>query len=326
MNSIDQSPSLPANAGSSAQPPAPVQQYQDPDEINLLEYFYALVKNKWLIAGAAILGLIGGYAAAIIKGPSYVATAVIAPRETDSQKAPNLSGLGMFGGIVASQLNIGGNASLDKIDLILDSRKFNADMIEAHELLPLVYAEYWDTAAQAWEDEFIPPESFKAGGYVKSEYLEKEINKNNTMNLTVSSSDSLVAAGILDAYLTHLDVFIRSSVQTEAKENRDYLENKLISITDPLLRAKIQELIANEVEKEMVVSKEAFRVIDPVFVSKKFKEKKLYPLVFAFGLFFLAVLFVVFRHALLSADKTEEDQRLIEGIKKELQIPFLGKK
>ena len=67
----------------------------------------------------------------------------------------------------------------------------------------------------------------------------------------------------------------------------------------------------------MVVSKEAFQVIDDVFVYKSFKEKKLFPLVFAFGLFFLSVLFVVFRYALFSAEKNEEDKNLIEKIKKE---------
>lgn len=326
MNSVDQNPSQPVSAARESALGAPVQQYHDPDEINLLEYFYALVKSKWLIVGMTVLGLVGGYLAARVKGPSYQSSAVIAPRETDSQKSPNLSGLGMFGGIVASQLDIGGNASLDKIDIILDSRKFNAEMIEAHELMPLIYAEFYDSAAQAWNEEFVVPTPAKAAGYVKGEFLEKEINKNNTMNLSVSSGDSVLTARLLDAYLAYLDSYIRNSVQTEAQENRTYLEQKLITITDPLLRAKIQELIANEVEKEMVVSKEAFRIIDPPYVSKQFKEKKLYPLVFAFGLFFLTMLFVVFRHALLSSDKTEEDKRLIEGIKRELRIPFLGGK
>ena len=45
----------------------------DPDEINLLEYIYVLVKNKWWIIGLTIAGLVIGYIAALIKGPTWVA-------------------------------------------------------------------------------------------------------------------------------------------------------------------------------------------------------------------------------------------------------------
>ncbi len=36
---------------------------------------------------------------------------------------------------MASQLGLGGNASLEKIDVVLGSRKFNAEMIEKFGLL-----------------------------------------------------------------------------------------------------------------------------------------------------------------------------------------------
>ena len=71
----------------------------------------------------------------------------------------------------------------------------------------------------------------------------------------------------------------------------------------------------------MVVSKEAFKIADPVYLSKTFKEKKLYPLVFGFGLFFMACLVLVFLQAFSSAEKTEEDKKLLEKIKSEM---FLG--
>ena len=41
------------------------QQLHDPDEINLLEYIYAIVKHKWLILGFTILGVVGGYIAGV---------------------------------------------------------------------------------------------------------------------------------------------------------------------------------------------------------------------------------------------------------------------
>jgi hypothetical protein len=70
----------------------------------------------------------------------------------------------------------------------------------------------------------------------------------------------------------------------------------------------------------MVVSKEAFKTVDPLFESKGFREKKLFPLVFGFGLFFVVAILVIFGHAFGSGQKTEEDQMVIEKIKQELRL------
>jgi hypothetical protein len=301
---------------------------RDPDEINLLEYVYVLVKNKWWIIGVAILGLVAGYITALVKGPTWVAEVMIAPHETESQKTPSLAGLGALGGLVASQLNFGGNASLDKIDLILDSREFGAKLIDRYSLLPTIYKfqwpkiyqKSWDFSGNTWKADFDQPKPLDMGDFIKSKYLKKTTNKNNTMTLLIKSRDSTFSLNLANNYIEYLNEFIKSNVQSDAHENVSYLEKQLVAISDPLLREKIQGLIANEIEKEMVVSTEAFKIVDPVYLSKTFKEKKLYPMVFCFGLFFMVCLIVVFIQAFSSADKTEEDKRLIEKIKKELML------
>ncbi len=298
----------------------------DPDEINLLEYIYVLVKNKWLIVGFTLLGLVGGYLGALSKGPTWVAETLIAPKETETQKAPNLSSFGAFGGLVANQLNIGGNASLEKIELFLDSRDFNSRLIQKYDLLPTiyrymwpkVYAQNWDSSSGKWKSTFIPPEPLGMGSFLKGTFVNKTINKNNTMTIELHSRDSALSINLAKMYVTFLDEDIKSTVRNDAKENVAFLEKQLITIADPLLREKIQGLIADEIEKTMLVSKEAFKVVDPVYLSKSFKEKKLYPMVLGAGLFFLTVLIVIFIHAFSSSDKTEEDLQLIEKIKKEI--------
>lgn len=302
-------------------PPRP----SDPDEINLLEYAYALIHRKWWIVGFTFLGLVIGLIAAIAKGPTFVSEAVIGPQESDNQKTPSLAGFGALGGLVASQLSLGGNASLDKIDLILDSRSFSTKLIEKYDLIPSiykyqypkVYAKVRDTSSHSWKSSFVSPKPADFAGLAKS-YLKKKTNKNNTMTISIALKDSAMSFTLASMYLDYLDEFIRSDVQTNAKENVTYLEKQLETIPDPLLREKVQALMANEIEKEMIVSKKAFKIIDPVYESKTFKEKKLYPLVFAFGLFFLTSLCVIFMHAFSSAPKTDEDRSLIQKIKREL--------
>jgi len=305
---------------------------QDPDEINLLEYIYVLVKNKWWIIGVAVFGLVLGYVAAMIKGPMYVAEAVIAAKENESQKTPNLSSLGAFSGLVASQLNISGSPGLDKIDLILGSRKFSAELIEKYNLLPSiiklqspkVYREFYDTVKNEWKSEFKEPNLLMVGGGLCGGFLKKETNKNGTMTIKVESKDSTFSDTLLSKYLQYLNVFIQTAVLTDAKENVSYLEKQLMTVADPLLREKLQTMIASELEKEMLVSKEAFKMVDPPIRTFQFKQKKLFPLVFGVGFSFVVVLILIVLHALSSGQKTDEDKVLIKIIRDSL-VPF-GKK
>jgi hypothetical protein len=323
------SPLHPVNA-QALQPPL---QPRDPDEINLLEYIYALLKNKWWVLGATLFGLLLGYGMATIKGPQWVAEVIIGPKEAESQKSPNFSAFGAFSGIVASQLNMGGNASLDKIDLILESREFSARLLEKYDLLPLiyryqwpkVYKEIWDSAQQKWKQSFLPPPLLSAGSMMKGTFLKKA-TKGNTMSIKIQSKDSTLSYTLAEKYVVFLNEYIKSNVQSEAHENVAYLEKQLDGIPDPLLREKIQALIANEIEKQMVVSKEAFRIVDPLFLSKTFQEKRKYPLLFGAGFFFFGCFFIVIIQAFSSAQKTEGDRLLLEKIKKEMVIFRLLKK
>ena len=151
---------------------------RDPDEINLLEYLYVLLKHKRIIMGLTLAGLMLGFVAALIKGPTWTAEALIAPKELESQKSPSLSGFGALGGLVASQLNLGGNASLDKLDLTLDSRDFSAKLIEHYSLLPAIfkykwpkqYRKYWDREGKNWKPEFKKPQLLGMGGFIKNKF------------------------------------------------------------------------------------------------------------------------------------------------------------
>jgi hypothetical protein len=308
---------------------------RDPDDVNMLEYLYILVRNKWWIIAATLLGIALGFGTAMMKGPQWIAEVIIAPKETESPKAPNFSAFGALGGIVASQLNMGANASLDKIELILDSREFNATFVERANLTPDIYKlqwpkvfrKYWDSGRHAWKPEFTPPRFLEMGSMVKGTYLNKEIYKNNTMILKIHSKDSAFSVNFANAYIRFLDEYIKSDVQNEAKENVGYLERQLNGIADPLLREKIQALIANEIEKQMLVSKEAFKIVDPVFLSNHFKAKRVFPSILGIGLFILSCIFFIFRHAYSMSEKTEEDKILIEKLKREIGIlPKNGKR
>jgi hypothetical protein len=274
-----------------------------------------------------------GYVAALIKGPTWVAEAMIAPKERESQKSTSLAELGALGGIVASQLNLDqGSASLNTMEMILDSRDFGAKLIEKDSLLPLIYKyqwpnkykKYWDQPRNAWKPIFVQPNPLAMGGFIKAKYLKKTKDpKKNVIVLTIHSRDSTFTSTLATTYMDYLNEYIRTKVQTEAKENVAYLDSELVNIPDPLLRTKILGLLASEIEKQMVVSREAFKVADPLYIHKTFKEKKLFPMVLGVGFFFVTCFYLIFIQAVAASKMTDEDKRLIERIKQEM---FLSRK
>lgn len=270
------------------------------------------------------MGLTLGYVTATIKGPTWVSEAVLTAKGSDFN-TPGISSLGMLGGMVANQLNIANNPGLDKIELILDSKKFNAEVIYKYNLLPLIYKNSWpdvykkvfDTTKASWNQNFVEPNLLKIGKFVKNNYLKKESNKNNTMFISFESHDSLFSDTLLSIYLTYLNHYLQTSVQEEAHKNVRFLEDQLIIISDPLLREKLQSMIASELEKTMLVSDEAFKIIDPKLTTKRFKEKLLYPLLFAFCFMFLSSFTSILLYTLYTKFKSSADEEWIEKIKKE---------
>jgi len=302
------------------QPVPPVQPPAVPgDEINPLEIAYVLVRYKAVIALATLVGLGGGYMLAKAKGPTYTSSAVIMAKESDKQ-LPSLGALGMLGGLAAAQMNLSGNPGLDKIEVHFDSRQFKAELIEECGLLndiyrfgaPRAYKKFYDTASGQWtgNEKFLPPTPAKAADLFTKKFVRKEADaKRGTLTLTIQSRDSLFTCKVIEGGLEHLNRYIQADVQKEAKSNVDYLEERLITIADPLLREKLQGMIASEIEKAMVISREAFKVIDRPFCVKKHREKIFYPLAAAAGMFMACTMAVIFLYYLLGGGNTNSDSR-----------------
>jgi hypothetical protein len=299
------------------------------DEINLLEIAYIFVKYKLVIVLCAIAGLTAGYIAARALGPSYHADATIMAKEADKQ-TPNLGALGAFGGFAAAQLSLAGNPGLEKIEVHLDSRRFKAELIERYGLLddiykfgaPRFYKKHYDTLNGAWAESetFRKPEPIKTAEFFSQKFFKREIDaKRGVLTVSVKSRDSLFTSKTLEGCLEHLNKYIQTSVQKDAKDNVDFLEKQLITIADPLLREKLQGMIAAEIEKAMIISKEAFKVIDRPLCVKRHKERLLYPIAAAAGMFMASCAAVMFLYYVFGlGNATGESKKWADLIRREI--------
>jgi uncharacterized protein involved in exopolysaccharide biosynthesis len=102
--------------------------------------------------------------------------------------------------------------------------------------------------------------------------------KENTITITAEFNDPEMAAKIIEYFLVTLTDHMSSEAKRVAATNKQYLEAELGKTADPLLKQKIYELIAQQLETSMTAEvKEnfAFKVIDPPKApDKKAKPKR----------------------------------------------------
>ena len=83
------------------------------------------------------------------------------------------------------------------------------------------------------------------------------------------------AKQIVDYYLAALNAKLLKNIKNEASANRAYLEKQLNNTNDPIMKEKISNMIAFEIEKYMLVSSKAFDVLEkPVVPVNRIKPKR----------------------------------------------------
>jgi len=295
------------------------------DEINLLDLFMVLLKHKMLIIGVVFFAGVAAVVVSLMLTNIYRSEATIAPREEEKSASSSLtSALGGLGGMVAGQLGLGGGGSLEKLEVMLKSRNLTIRVIEKHELMPVLFADLWDKEKKRWDTD--EPPTLQDGYKLIIENLltVSPDSDKGTLKVGFDHEKPETAKKIVDYYLTELSEILREEVLRDAAENRRFFEAQLVRTSDPLLREKIYNMLATEIEKETFARAQkyySFVVLDPPIspdIDKKVKPKRsLICILSVFVAFFLAVFlaFLVEYVGRLKTDDPERYQQLVQGLK-----------
>ena len=298
--------------------------YEQEDEINLLDYVIVLLKHKWMIF---FLVFIVGVAAVIYSltlTNIYRSECTIAPIEQEKASlSGRLSALGGLGAMVASQVGIGGAGSLEKFEIVLKSRALTNYLVEKHKLMSIIFEDSWDKKTKTWKTEK-PPTLQNAYDAVQGMVEIKPDNKNGVMKLGFLFPDPALAQKLLSYYVDGMSEFLRQqSLENVAMQNKA-LREQLVTTTDPLLKTKLAEIIAQYVEKETLAKVQkyyGFNVIDFPFVP----EKKIKPnrrqicMLSVIVAFFMAIFFAFIMEYIGNLKKNEDPERL-ENLKKYMKL------
>jgi uncharacterized protein involved in exopolysaccharide biosynthesis len=229
----------------------------------------AIVVRSWKILLATTLGCAVIAAGISLHMPKiYRAQTLIAPVLQSN------NGIGgalnsQFGGLAAlAGLDLGGNGPRkEEFFATLSSSSFARDFIVSEKLLPLLFAERWDSQADQWRKGERPP-TLEAGvnKFMKSVRFITEDHRTGLVTVAVEWYTPEIAARWANLMIEMANDRLRTESIRNADRSIDYLNKELAKTNVVELRQVIYRLIENQVNNAMLANVEreySFRVIDP---------------------------------------------------------------
>jgi uncharacterized protein involved in exopolysaccharide biosynthesis len=272
---------------------------------------YLWDRKKWILT-STVLAFCLGVLYAVLAKPAWQARATIAPKEgTGGSTQSFLSGLGGAGSLVASQLAMG-QSGIERLEVMLKSRDMAERVIKVHDLMPRLFPDAWDAGRKDWKADLSESErpTLKQGVDMLNGSISVNTNlKSRLLYLSVTLPDPKLAMDGVNYFLEALNARIKEFVAKDAESNMAYLTSQLATSSDPLIQEKINQLVAMEIEKSMLMSTRSFDILDPPYKPhERFKpqRKKIVILYTALGLF-LSILFLIFLKGIKDSMRVKEE-------------------
>jgi uncharacterized protein involved in exopolysaccharide biosynthesis len=301
---------------------------REEEEISLLDIWRVIWKRRKMIAWIVAIITFGTLFASLFMTNIYQAKAMITPvAQKDSGGGGGLTAIlaQQIGGLPG--ISLPGSSSASEIVNLLKSNVLREKIITKYNLLPALFIDQWDSDRKTWRvkswylnplrwvsdisELVIPaPTTFnqKKDPNIPAVWdglrkLDKIVSiqfnlKENSITIMANTRDPEFSAKLVDYYLVTLTDYMSAEARRVALTNRKYLEGQLGDASDPLIKQKIYNMIAQQIETSMMAEvKEnfAFKVLDPPKVpDKKISPKRAVMVILAFIVSIMLAVFWAF--------------------------------
>jgi uncharacterized protein involved in exopolysaccharide biosynthesis len=306
-------------------PNYPPYEYED-DEINLLDYIIVLLKHKWLILGIVFATGIAAVIITLMLPNIYRSEATIIPRQQEkSATSSALSALGALSGMAGELAGLGGGGDVDKFEVVLKSRELARRVVEKYKLMPELFEEEWDPLKKQWRKNPAPTmqDAYKA---IIGMLTVSRDRKTDVLTIKFDHEDPNFAKVMADNYLAELSESLREETLKDAEENKRFLQEQIERTSDPLLKVKISDLLAKEIEKETFARAQkyySFIVLDPPIApdpDKKVKPKRSLICILSITVAFFFAVFIAFLVQYIHNVKKNEDEERLNSLRTYLKL------
>lgn len=302
------------------------------DEINFIELFGVLKKNKLFILIFSISFALASTMFAVYKPNVYSASILLSPTSGTENNSGIASLAGQFGGLAGMAGISLGQGSADKTDVALEiirSRIFIKHFIDKYQILiPLMAGKEWDPHSEVLIlDANIYDE--KKGSWIINEKTNKEdvptlweayrkfskllsISQDKTTSM-ITIKMEFVSPILVQRWLTWLvsdiNEYVREKEKLEAQTSIDYLTEKLEKIQNNNMEKVFYQLIEEQTKNMMLIEVKpeyVFDTIDPAEVPDK-KAKPQRALIILIGTvlgLMLSIIFVLTKYFVKKVSKT----------------------
>ena len=268
------------------------------DGLNILDYIDVLKKYKWLIIITVTISVLATGIISFYSPKIYQATAAIIPASQAEEQYGMNTIAAQFGISTAPTANVSEIVRLLKSNILMEK------VIKKHNLLSVFFSQE--------ELKKIPDTSRTWEGirYLQDIFKVTRNQKEGIIEITAEFRNPKIAADIIDYMLAELTDYMSSEARRVARTNKKYLESLINENADPLIGQKIYNLIARQIETAMMAEvKEnfAFKILDPPKApDKKIRPKILKNIVLSFVVSLLASIFIAFFAEYMGKIKTRE--------------------
>jgi uncharacterized protein involved in exopolysaccharide biosynthesis len=260
------------------------------NELSLVAIWRFLGRNIAVLSIFVVIFAGGAVALAFILTPMYRSEVVVSPADTSSGGLGGDLG-GQLGGLASlAGINIGGagGKKSDEALAYLRSRVFTAGFIQRHGLMPIIFAEKWDSARNQWRNAGDPPTIAEGVDRFSKRIREvTEDKRTGIVTIAIVWSDRFAAAEWANLLVAEADKALRERAIAEQNRSLDYLKAEAAQTSSVEIGSAISKLTETELKNAMVARTRdayAFKVLDPaVAADRKHRDSPNKPLIVAMG-------------------------------------------
>ena len=272
-------------------------------EAGLSDVLKALFQNWKLIFIGTVFSVILSISISFFLPVKFKASSIIVPvsNEKESNLASQLGGLASFTGVNLSS----SNSKKNEYIAILKSREFLYPFFERNNILPVLFAEKWNTNTNTWiSGEKAPTlwdlyKKFHEDVFTLSEEIATGL-----LTVSIETEDPNISMIWANLLIKDVNDEIKNMAIEVSEKNLLFLSQKVESVKVSNIREALNQFIESELQKAMManVSDEyAFKVIDKaVFPEEKSAPKRMIIIITGFFLgFFFFVLMALIRESFI---------------------------
>jgi uncharacterized protein involved in exopolysaccharide biosynthesis len=247
-----------------------------------------IVRHTKLLLLMSFVGAVVCVGISYLKTPVFKADATLVPSDEMLGLDQN-SALGGLGGLATLVSGSAAGSKENEAIAILKSRALIYSYVQANTLLPILFSDRWDPAANGWKSQkpsSIPTLEDAYNLFDNNIRTVVENRKTGLITLTVTWKDPMLAKQWVDGLVRTTNDILRNQAIARSERNLAYLGTAAEKTSVMEVKATISKLIEAEIKKQMTAVGSidyAFRIVDPAIVPghKSAPKRSIYA---AFGM------------------------------------------